>query len=119
MPIKMFIVSKIAKYSVLRDGENRRNFQKCLLCFREVLSLSLTAGEICKDYSRVYIFFKKNLSYGFPEAVLLVLCEVTNFFLFFVFGEVCLTLVFHVLFQNNFLSWILLCLYTLQKKEKR
>ena len=66
-----------------------------------------------------FMYSLKKTFIWFPEAVLLVLCEVTSFFLFFVFGEVCLTLVFHVLFQNNFLSWILLCLCTLQKKKKR
>lgn len=66
-----------------------------------------------------FMYSLKNLSYGFSEAVLLMLCEVTYFFLFFfVLGEVCLTLVFHVLFQNNCISLILLCLYTLQKKKE-
>lgn len=57
--IKILIPTKIAKHSVLRDGENRRNFQKCLLCSRDILSLSLTFGEICEGYSTVYIFFKQ------------------------------------------------------------
>lgn len=57
MPIKMSFANKIAKYNVLEDGKNKRNFQKCLFCSREVLSLSLTPVELCEGYNRIYVFF--------------------------------------------------------------
>lgn len=66
-PIKMLIPIKIEKYSVLRGGENRRNFQKCLLCSRAMLSLSLTFGEIYEAQTRVYIFFKQIFHIDFLE----------------------------------------------------
>lgn len=76
-----------------------------------MLFLRSAAREILKKK-------KINLLNGFYKAVLLELCEDTNFFSFFVFGEVWLMLVFHVLLKNIFFPLIFLCLYTSQKKKE-